>query len=234
MKTLILSDIHSNIHALETILAREKDSDLIYCAGDLVDYGPNPTEVIAWVRANKIPCVKGNHDQWVVMNYRNGRFLETVAAEERAWVHHNAALLSEQEIEFLEQLPEALTFDCDGIPYGLTHLYRDYDEIVSLYEFEQFCDVTFNKPINRLVIGHTHRQAVRYLSDDVLWLNPGSVSYRRFGDPDQTAHYSVIIDGQISLRRLAYDFTAVYHTMSQVPLKASENKFTQRNFETRT
>ncbi len=37
---------------------------------------------------------------------------------------------------------------------------------------------------NRLVIGHTHRQAVRYLSDSPLWLNPGSVSYRRFDDLD--------------------------------------------------
>lgn len=231
MKTLILSDIHSNIHALEAILKQEKDSDLIYCAGDLVDYGPNPKEVVEWARENQIPCVKGNHDHWVVKNYRNGQFLESVSAEERAWVHHNASLLTEREIDFLEQLPEAITFDCDGLSYGMTHLYREYDEIVSIYEFNQFCNTTFGTSLNRLIIGHTHRQAVRYLSDSLLWLNPGSVSYRRFGDPDQTAHYIVIIDGNISLRRLAYDFAAVFHVMNQVRLKASEIQFAKRNFE---
>ena len=230
MKTLILSDIHSNIYALEAILAHEKDSDQIICAGDLVDYGPNPQAVVNWAQANQIPCVKGNHDQWVVLQYRAGNFLESVDANERAWVHHNASLLSESEIEFLAQLPEALTFICDGMTYGLTHQYREYDEIVSLYAFDQFCQSTFNSPINRLIIGHTHRQAIRYLSDELLWLNPGSVSYRRYGDPDQTAHYIVITDGHLSLRRLTYDLKPVYHTMSQIPLKASEQQFTQRNF----
>lgn len=49
MKALILSDIHSNIYALEAIWNKERDSDLILCAGDLVDYGPFPQEVLAWV-----------------------------------------------------------------------------------------------------------------------------------------------------------------------------------------
>lgn len=230
MKTVILSDIHSNIHALEAIVNHEKGCDQIYCAGDLVDYGPNPQEVIQWVQANQIPCVQGNHDHWVCKNYRNGNFLESVPADERAWVHHNAALLTEPEIAFLEQLPKAMTFDCDGVTYGLTHLYRDYDEIVSLYEFEQFCEATFATSIDRLIIGHTHWQAIRYLSDSLLWLNPGSVSYRRAGDPDRTAHYVVITDGRMSLKRLDYDVTAVYHTMRQVPLKASEKRFAERNF----
>ena len=230
MKTLILSDIHSNIYALEAILAQEKGSDLIYCAGDLVDYGPNPKEVVNWAQDNQIPCVKGNHDQWVVMNYRDGNFLQSIPADKRAWVHHNASLLTENEIRFLEQLPEAITFECDGVTHGMTHLYQKYDEIVSLHAFHQFCADTFSKEIDRLIIGHTHRQAVRYLSDLQLWLNPGSVSYRRFGDPDRTAHYIVIVDGNISLRRLEYDVTAVYHTMIQFPLSASENQFAKRNF----
>ena len=42
MKALIISDIHSNIYGLEAVYKKEKDSDIIYCAGDLVDYGPFP------------------------------------------------------------------------------------------------------------------------------------------------------------------------------------------------
>jgi len=73
-----------------------------------------------------------------------------------------------------------------------------------------------------LIFGHTHRQAVRYLSDTVRWINPGSVSYRRRDDPDQTAHYATIVDGVVSLQRLAYDLEPVHTLASQVALKESE------------
>jgi predicted phosphodiesterase len=41
MKLLILSDIHSNWAALQSVLEAESDSDKILCLGDLVDYGPD-------------------------------------------------------------------------------------------------------------------------------------------------------------------------------------------------
>jgi len=39
------------------------------------------------------------------------------------------------------------------------------------------------------------------------WINPGSISYRRPDDPDKTAHYAVILDGNIQLKSIAYDRT---------------------------
>ena len=50
MKALLIADIHSNICALEAIWNKEQDSDIIYCAGDLVDWGPFPKQVLDWVR----------------------------------------------------------------------------------------------------------------------------------------------------------------------------------------
>jgi putative phosphoesterase len=223
MKILLLSDIHSNIHALEAIWRQEKDSDQVYCAGDLVDYGPCPREVIDWIRTNRIPCVQGNHDAWVSLCYRRGDTLEAVPPAERAWVHHNAGMLDENEIRFLENLPKAITFEADSVVYGITHLYREYDEITSLYAFQTFCKSTFNgESLENLIMGHTHQQAVRYLSDSIKWINPGSVSYRRRGDPDQTAHYATIVDGVVSLHRLVYDLEPVHRIASKVVLKESE------------
>jgi putative phosphoesterase len=226
MKTLILSDIHSNIQALEAIWVQENDSDLIYCTGDLVDYGPHPAEVIAWVQEHAVRCVQGNHDRFLTMIYRRGERLDDLPVEQRAWVHHNAGLLGESHIRFLEALPEQLSFELAGTRYGLRHMYRDYEEIISLHAFNQFIAETFPEcepgVIRRLILGHTHRQAVRYLSDKQLWLNPGSVSYRRKDDPDQTTHYATITDGKISLKRLPYDVRPVFLSMSQVVLKASE------------
>lgn len=222
MKTLVLSDIHANIVALEAIWAQENDSDQIICTGDLVDYGPFPREVLDWVRAHKVICTQGNHDRWVVHNHRAGRTLEMVDPAERAWVHHNVALLDEADIDFLDQLPQAVTVDVAGVAYGLTHLYRDYEEIVSLHAFYRFTAETFTGDLSRLILGHTHRQSIRYLSNTDLWLNPGSVSYRRQDDPDQTAHYATITDGVLALHRLAYDLAPLRQALQQVSLKASE------------
>ena len=64
MKLAILSDIHSNLQALEEAL-RLVDQfrvDEIYCLGDIVGYGGNPNECVALVRARCARAVKGNHD----------------------------------------------------------------------------------------------------------------------------------------------------------------------------
>jgi putative phosphoesterase len=230
MKALILSDIHSNIRALEAIWAAERDSDVVYCAGDLVDYGPYPAEVLAWVRDRGVRCVQGNHDRDVARAYREEAY---PAAPERRWRHHNAALLNEPAIAWLEQLPPALTVAIDGVDYGLTHQFVDYEIITNLHAFQTFRTEIFasaGAPPDRLIFGHTHRQAVHYLSDRLLWMNPGSVSYRRRDDPDQTAHYLTIVDGTIGLRRLAYDVRPLYHYVRGVQLHEAELSVALRFF----
>ena len=59
----------------------------------------------------------------------------------------------------------------------------------------------------RLILGHSHRQAICSFRDQRLFLNPGSVSYRRMDDPDKTAHYAVVTDGDILLKAIVYDQT---------------------------
>lgn len=237
MKTLILSDIHSNIYALEAIWRQENDCDLVACTGDLVDYGSYPREVVAWMKAHKVICTMGNHDQWVAMQFRTGSFFESMPVEERTWAHHNASLLTEADVAFLESLPIAATLQLDGTGYGLTHLYQEYDEIVSLHAFMNFRAGAFKgaaaNDFKRLILGHTHRQSVRYLSDEVLWLNPGSVSYRRRDDPDQTAHYITITDRVISLKRQAYDLEPLRKAVQGVSLKESEMQVTRWFFGNR-
>ncbi len=237
MKTLIISDVHSNIYALEAIWSQEQDSDLIICTGDLVDYGPFPKEVLDWARAHEVICTQGNHDRWVALCCRAGNILPAVPPAERAWAHHNAALLDGDDILYLEQFPLAVTCELDRATWGMTHLYQEYEEIVSLHAYRQFCAEIFPlvgpPDITRLILGHTHRQATRYLSDETMWLNPGSVSYRRRDDPDQAAHYATITDGVISLRRLDYDLEPLRRAVEQVSLKETEMEAGRRFFAAR-
>jgi len=67
MRALILSDIHANQIALETVLRdAEGDYDVIWCLGDVVGYGPRPNECIEIVSEQVTLCVMGNHD-WAVL-----------------------------------------------------------------------------------------------------------------------------------------------------------------------
>ena len=60
----IISDIHSNLEALQAVLKdiETQSVEKIYCLGDVIGYGPNPRECIDLVM--ELPVViLGNHDQ---------------------------------------------------------------------------------------------------------------------------------------------------------------------------
>ncbi|RLF36092.1 MAG: hypothetical protein DRN08_01960 [Thermoplasmata archaeon] len=64
MKILFISDVHSNLHALEKVLEYIKnlDVDEIFCCGDIVGYNAFPSECLKIIRRNNSKSVMGNHD----------------------------------------------------------------------------------------------------------------------------------------------------------------------------
>ncbi len=237
MKVLVITDIHSNIHSLEAIWDRENDSDIVYCAGDLVDYGPRPKEVIDWIRERGAICVRGNHDTEVISCYRDCD-LERLPVEETRWQHHNAMRLSEEDIIFLERLPACVDFKADGNKYGMAHLYRELEVITNPHAFDIFVKEMSSGNQGglptRLIFGHTHRLSVTYLDDTKLWMNAGSVSYRGQrdipSDPSQDAQYITIVDGEIQIKRVVYDVTSVYGEMKKQSVMDSEMETAIRLF----
>ncbi|GBG11251.1 metallophosphoesterase [Paenibacillus agaridevorans] len=227
VKALIISDIHSNVYSLEAIRKAEQDCDLIYCAGDLVDYGPFPREVIEWVHKNDVICVRGNHDDTIIDLYRNGNGGHDVAEDAIKWAHYNARLLGEAEISFLESMPVYRTFEMDGYSYTMQHLYDNYLTIDSLPKYDAFWaerngGTTEAAGNRRIIFGHTHRRCIHYLSDTSLWLNPGSVSYRRRDDASKEAHYFTITDGEIAMKSLVYDRTPLLKAAQKMQLKEDD------------
>ena len=67
MKYGILGDIHSNIQALEAVMAHLQSvgADRLLSVGDIVGYGANPIECIELLRSMDVVVVSGNHDQAV-------------------------------------------------------------------------------------------------------------------------------------------------------------------------
>ncbi len=206
MKALLISDLHSNVDALEAIWAFEKNVDIIYCAGDLVDVGPNPNEVIQWLKDHEANCVAGNHDDLLVELFDKH---QTLADNNLNWLEYNAKVISPTAIEYLRSLPKSLSFTLDGHDYFMTHQYKeDYAVIQSKFEFSNFMKENNISETARLIFGHTHKQKLVYFSDKQIMINSGSTGYRSYLETENICtkpEYIVIQDGQVFLKSIAYD-----------------------------
>jgi predicted phosphodiesterase len=101
MKAVIISDIHGNYDALSHL---PEDFDQLWVLGDLVNYGPQPGDVITLVRNRATHIVRGNHDHRVGFGEAlccSPRFREMTEATRR----YTGAVLSEEDREYLRRLP---------------------------------------------------------------------------------------------------------------------------------
>jgi predicted phosphodiesterase len=73
MKIAVISDIHSNLSALQAVLADidTRKVDQIICLGDVLGYGPQPCECLDLVMQRCSVCLCGNHDQAVFLEPSN-------------------------------------------------------------------------------------------------------------------------------------------------------------------
>jgi predicted phosphodiesterase len=74
VKYALISDIHSNLPALEAVLEDidgRHDVSAVYHLGDLVGYAPWPNEVVALIRQRGIPGIAGNYDSTVAADYKH-------------------------------------------------------------------------------------------------------------------------------------------------------------------
>ena len=107
MRALIVSDIHSNLEAFQSVLedaTRRDGFDEVWCLGDTVGYGPDPGECIELLRQQNYTCVVGNHDLAAVGRLSTHDF----NSHARAAAHWTAAQLVPEHAEFLASLPEVV------------------------------------------------------------------------------------------------------------------------------
>lgn len=204
MKILLISDIHSNIRALEAVLKAEQGSDQIYCTGDLVDVGFHAQEVVECVREAGVICVQGNHDRKVIQRYEEARDTD---CPPRDFADLNARQLNPDAIAYLKNLPERLHFAHDRVAYLLQHLYRGYDLIETLAEYDSiWADTPVPEAVSHraVLLGHTHHPAICWLRNDACWINPGSVGYNRPGDPSIATRYVTIVGGKACIHELEH------------------------------
>jgi diadenosine tetraphosphatase ApaH/serine/threonine PP2A family protein phosphatase len=218
VRLAVISDVHANLYALETVLAEidREPPDEIWCLGDTVGYGSRPNECCELVRERCSLVLVGNHDLVALGSAGVGvEDFNPEAAQALSWTVEQ---LSQESRDFLSSLePQATRQGFELFHASPRDPVWEYviDELTVVESFE-----LTDAPV--VMIGHSHIAIAVLLGGDRLeggvaeagrvaelergrWLlNPGSVGQPRDGDP-RAAYLSLDLESGIArFRRIAY------------------------------
>ncbi len=201
----IISDIHSNLIALERVLEKI-DSEIILCCGDIVGYYTWPNECIEKIKQLRIQVVAGNHDHACVTGDTGG--FNPYAEETIRWTRK---AIQDKYIEFLSDLKRKIKLkinDTDilmvhGSPRNPLNEYIYPETPGSL--LKSFIE---SENVDILIMGHTHMPFIRKF-DNKLVFNPGSVGQPR--DSNNKASFALLdVDNkEAKIYRVKYDIDEV-------------------------
>lgn len=226
MRYALLADIHSNLVAFEAVLldiAEKGGVEELWCLGDVVGYGPDPSACIALLRNRPHLCVAGNHD-WAAIGKVDISDFNPDAAQACRWTGEQ---LSAEDVKYLESLPLTLTRRDFTIAHGSPR-----DPIWEYVLSEKSARDNFRSfETMYCLIGHSHvplvfehvgetclpkdmPEALR-VGENRLIINPGSVGQPRDGDP--RAAYAIYDEGDkvIYYYRIDYDIADTQERMVQ-------------------
>ena len=228
MRIALISDIHANLVALDTVLAdaAKRNVDQIICLGDIVDLGPQPSETVDRLRAHNISCIQGNHDSL-------DEHTEIPPLKEiQQWTRDH---LNTEQSNWLNALPFKHTADLGGITmlcvHGTPHSrHVGIDAETPVAILEEWLE---NISEDIIVAGHTHLQLFRRLGQKLI-INAGSTGMP-FEAPVQGlapsllkfCDYAVITctDGrtEVELIRLPIDFAALQRSFYKAGFPAVDS-----------
>jgi predicted phosphodiesterase len=217
MRVAVVSDIHSNLHALEAALAaiEAESPDELWCLGDLVGYGARPNECCAAISGRANVCLAGNHDLVVLGTLDISDFADEAAVAAQ-WTR---GVLDDDARVFLASLHPQAKREGVALYHGSAR-----DPVWEYVLSDEAAWWTFQATTEPLVlVGHSHVPLTISFDGDSLhggvaddgeevdlsekrWLlNPGSVGQPRQGDP-RAAFLLLDLDARrATFRRVEYD-----------------------------
>lgn len=230
MRILIISDIHANLTALQTVLQTTGEFDATWCLGDLIGYGPDPNECIEVVRnLPNLTCILGNHDA-AALNIIDTKSFNMEARTSIEWTRSQ---LSKESTIFLESLPQKVEIQdvtlTHGSPrYPIWEYLLDTQTATQNFKF-------FNTPY--CFVGHSHLPVAFSLNKILPYaqlrvpnpdekiilkprmiLNPGSVGQPRDHNPQAAFAIYDTETQEWQYHRTPYDIKSVQLRMKRVNL----------------
>ena len=219
MIVAVVSDVHSNLEALEAVLAdaEKQGASKLWCLGDVVGYGADPNAVCERLKADAHAAVAGNHD-WAACGKMTLGYFNSAAAAAAEWT---AEQLSPSSKEWLASLPLEQVEDGVRLVHGSPSEPESWQYVLSVAEAEGELAAF---PESVCLIGHSHFPGafegdgtrVRYSRTDRVRLLPsyrylvnvGSVGQPRDGDPRACYLLLDTEKQEIVHRRVPYDIAA--------------------------
>ena len=231
MRILVVSDIHSNIVALETVLAVAGSYDQLWNLGDTIGYGPRPNECVAAIEHASV-LIAGNHDL-ASLGRVNLNDFNPDARTANIW---NGEQLTPENRALLEALPPRCNIDEQFLAVHASPREPIWEYLLTL---EQARDNFKLFDTQVCLIGHSHVPLIFWLHPDGrvegpalapdgqtlelqsgtrYFINPGSVGQPRNQDP-RAAYAIVDTDaGAITFHRIDYDIAQTQHQMTDARL----------------
>lgn len=235
MKRALISDIHSNLEALQAVLEdiRQQEVDEIYCLGDIIGYGPNPRECIDLIMKCDM-CLLGNHDQGALFDpegFNSGAERAIFWTREQLESPGGDPEQNARRWDFLGELPRSRREN------GMMFVHGSARNPLNEYVFPE--DIYNQRKMEKIFSivehvcfqGHTHvpgvfTEGLKFLSpeemghqyrltDEKSMFNVGSVGQPRDGDP--RACYVILEDDQITYRRVEYPVDTTVQKIYDTP-----------------
>jgi putative phosphoesterase len=211
VRIAIFSDVHSNLPALEAVLADIEGVgvDERYALGDLVGYAPWPNEVLVRLQQEAFPIVMGNYDDGTGFERDDCGCAYTNPTEKAlgddsfAWTK---AHVTEPNKAWLRSLRPQIRFEADGKRYLLAH---GSPRRINEYLYQDKPDETFERiatgaDADVIVCGHTHRPYDKTVGG-ARFVNVGSAGKPKDGDPRACWALLDTSADTVEFRRVPYD-----------------------------
>src|SRR5947199_8220336 len=204
MRLAVLADVHSNLPALQAVLADVDriGPDGIWVAGELVGYDPWRNEVPAILRERHVRAIRGNHDRGAIGG--DTSWFNELAAEGVRWTRIHLAPAGVGYLKDLEDrtrgtMPEGVVAMYHGSP-------RNDDEYVFPWAADESLVQKAGAPF--VILGHTHLPMARSFRSGLL-VNPGSVGQPRDSDPRAAWGLPDLTRRTLAIRRAPSDLDPV-------------------------
>ena len=222
MRVAVISDMHGNSLAFETVLLdiKQQGVDEMVCLGDAIQGGPQPKQTVDRLRSLGRPVVMGNADAWMLTGVETG---DEGIPEERLKKmeeirHWSISELTDDDLTYISDFRPTVTIPLGG-DLELLCFHgspKSFDDIILPHAPKEVFDKHLGAYADKILSGgHTHAQQIRR-NGDLFFFNPGSVGlayshYQADGKfkVDHWADYAILTTeyGQPSLefRRVPFD-----------------------------
>lgn len=219
MKVAILSDVHSNIYALEEVIKdiKNRKCDFILCLGDYIGYYYWPNEVIDLLRSMKHTFfIRGNHEDIYFNSLQDSSFRKNILDKYGSGNDYSISEITMENRTFLQSLDDSKIIVLDGIKIAMYHGSPiDINDYV--YPDSDFTkhQTLIDDDIALVLLGHTHHQFIS-CKGSTLIVNPGSVGQAR--DVRGLASYAVFdtLNKTVIPVRLSYKHDLIINKINKV------------------